>query len=142
MSHTAVRLPAAQIVRVRPILRRSATYQAFKLLHVGYTLGPILAGIDKFANQLTDWSIYLAPRVESLLPVQGQQLLGWMGGIEILIGVLVAARPRIGGYVLAVWLWAIIANLLMIPGYYDVALRDFGLSLGAVALARLSRYFD
>jgi hypothetical protein len=86
--------------------------------------------------------MYLAPRVESLLPVSGHTFMLAVGVIEIAAGILVAVRPRIGAYVVAVWLWGIILNLLLVPGFYDIALRDFGLSLGALALARMSREFD
>ena len=102
---------------------------------------PILAGLDKFFEVLVDWDIYLAPVVTDVLPVSGHTLMLAVGVIEIAAGVLVALRPRLGGYVVAVWLWAIIVGLLILGDYFDIALRDFGLSLAALALARLAEAF-
>jgi hypothetical protein len=115
--------------------------QAFRILHVGFVVAPILAGLDKFFEVLVDWDRYLAPAVTDVLPVSGHSLMLAVGVIEIAAGVLVALRPRIGGYVVAVWLWAIIVNLLVAGDHFDIALRDFGLSLGALALARLAEAF-
>jgi hypothetical protein len=115
--------------------------QAFRILHVGFVVAPILAGLDKFFEVLVDWDRYLAPVVTDVLPVSGHSLMLAVGVIEIAAGVLVALRPRIGGYVVAVWLWAIIINLLVAGDYFDIALRDFGLSLGALALAKLAEAF-
>jgi hypothetical protein len=98
--------------------------------------------LDKFFHLLVNWNQYLAPQIASLLPVAPSTFMQIVGGIEIAAGLLVAVRPHVGAYVVAFWLWGIIANLLMIPGYYDIALRDFGLSLGALALGRLSRHFN
>ena len=113
--------------------------QAYQLLHAGFALAPVLAGLDKFANAMVDWEKYLAPRVAARLPVSPRTYMRVVGVVEIAAGLLVAVKPRWGGYVVAAWLWGIIANLLLIPGYFDVALRDFGLSLGALALGRLSQ---
>jgi uncharacterized membrane protein YphA (DoxX/SURF4 family) len=99
---------------------------------------PILAGLDKFFHLLVNWDQYLAPLATQVLPVSGHTFMLVVGVIEIAAGLLVAVRPRIGAYVVALWLWGIIANLLLVPGFYDIALRDFGLSLGALALARIS----
>ncbi len=115
-----------------------AIQQAYTLLHLAFVVAPIVAGLDKFTNLLVDWSDYLAPFVLNMLPVSGDVFMYIVGVIEIVAGVIVLARPRYGGYLVAVWLWGIILNLLMVPGFFDVALRDFGLSLGALALARLS----
>jgi len=115
--------------------------QAFRILQVGFVVAPILAGLDKFFEVLVDWDRYLAPVATDVLPVSGHSFMLAVGVIEIAAGVLVAFRPRIGGYVVAVWLWAIIINLLILGDYFDVALRDFGLSLGALALARLAEAF-
>ena len=115
--------------------------QAFRLLHVGFVVAPILAGLDKFFEVLVDWDRYLAPVATDVLPVSGHSFMLAVGVIEIAAGVLVALRPRIGGYVVAVWLWAIILNLLVAGDFYDIALRDFGLSLAALALARLAEAF-
>ncbi len=117
-------------------------YQAYRTLHFGFTALPIIAGVDKFFNMLVNWDLYLAPLIENLVPFSGHDFMLGVGVIEIAAGILVAVKPTIGAYVVAGWLWAIIANLLFVPGYYDIALRDFGLSLGAIALARLSEAFD
>ena len=101
----------------------------------------MIAGLDKFFHLLVNWDQYLAPVVAQALPVSVHTFMLAVGIIEIAAGLLVAVRPRIGAYVVALWLWGIIANLLLVPGFYDIALRDFGLSLGALALARLSREF-
>jgi hypothetical protein len=113
-------------------------YQAYQILHVGFTAAPILFGLDKFFHVLVDWDKYLPPVVSRLVGGHGHAFMLAVGVIEIIAGLLVAFKPRIGGYVVAAWLWGTTLNLLLIPGYYDVALRDFGLSLGALALARLA----
>ena len=112
--------------------------QAFRILHVGFVVAPILAGLDKFFEVLVDWDRYLAPVVPDVLPVSGHTFMLVVGVIEIAAGILVAVAPRIGGYVVAVWLWAIIVNLLIAGDYFDIALRDFGLLVAALALARLA----
>jgi hypothetical protein len=116
--------------------------QAFRILHVGFVVAPVLAGLDKFFDLLVDWDRYLAPVATDLLPVSAHTIMLAAGVVEIAAGVLVALRPRIGGYVVAAWLWAIIVNLLVLGDFFDVALRDFGLSLGALALARLAEAFQ
>jgi hypothetical protein len=121
---------------------RMPAYQAFRILYVGFIAAPIIAGADKFLHWLTDWTQYLAPSVARLLPVSPSTFMQGVGVVEIVAGLLVAIKPKIGGYVVAAWLAGIIVNLLMMPGYYDVALRDFGLMLGAIALARLARHFE
>jgi hypothetical protein len=103
---------------------------------------PCPSGLDKFTHFLTNWDQYLAPAVERLLPVSGHTFMLLVGIVEMAAAVLVASRPRIGAYVVGAWLLGIILNLLLIPGYFDVALRDFGLALGALALARLSEEFE
>jgi hypothetical protein len=115
--------------------------QAFRILQVGFIVAPILFGLDKFFEVLVDWDRYLAPAVTDALPVSGHTVMLAVGVVEIAAGVLVALRPRIGGYVVAVWLWVIIVNLLVVGDYFDIALRDFGLSLGALALARLAEAY-
>jgi hypothetical protein len=116
-------------------------YQAFLLLRTAFTLAPVLFGLDKFVNVLTDWERYLAPTINDLVPGSAHQAMLVIGVVEVAAGVLVALRPRIGGYVVAAWLAGIIVNLLLIPGFYDVALRDFGLFVAALALARLAAVF-
>lgn len=132
--------PAPAAVRTRPVVGRPA-YQAFLFLYAGFIALPIVAGLDKFFHLLVNWDQYLAPVVTKMIPVTGHKFMLAVGVIEIAAGVVVAVRPQIGAYVVTVWLWGIIVNLLLIPGFYDIALRDFGLSLGALALARLSREF-
>lgn len=113
-------------------------HQAFLLLRTVFTVAPIAFGLDKFANLLTDWPQYLAPWIDDLVPGTAQQAMYAVGVVEVLAGVLVAVLPRIGAWVVAAWLAGIILNLLTLPGFYDVALRDVGLLIGAVALARLA----
>ncbi|MEU9304092.1 hypothetical protein [Streptomyces sp. NPDC048269] len=116
-------------------------YQAFVILRVGFTVAPILFGLDKFADLLVDWPAYLAPWIDNVVPGSAQAAMYAVGVIEILAGVTVALAPRFGGWLVAGWLAGIIVNLLTIPGHYDIALRDFGLLLGAVALARLAERY-
>ncbi|WP_326750803.1 hypothetical protein OHB56_01485 [Streptomyces sp. NBC_01635] len=116
-------------------------YQAFVILRVGFTVAPILFGLDKFANLLVDWPAYLAPWIDDLVPGSAQAAMYAVGAIEIVAGLAVALAPRFGGWLVAGWLAGIIVNLLTIPGHYDIALRDFGLLLGAVALARLAQRY-
>jgi hypothetical protein len=114
-------------------------YQAYQILHLAFTAAPILAGLDKFFHLLTNWDMYLAPWVARLLPVSAHEFMLGVGVIEVIAGVLVAFRPRIGAPVVALWLVGIIANLVSMGAYFDIALRDLGLSLGALALWRLSK---
>jgi uncharacterized membrane protein YphA (DoxX/SURF4 family) len=119
-------------------LVREPARQAFLLLRTVFTVAPILFGLDKFLNLLTDWPIYLAPVATAVIPVSGQTFMYAVGVVEVLAGLLVAFRPRIGSLVVAAWLLGIIVNLLILGNFYDVALRDFGLFVGAVALNRLA----
>lgn len=118
------------------------TFHAFVLLRLGFALAPILFGLDKFLNLTADWTSYLDPGLASLLPGDPQQIMYAVGVVEILAGILVALRPRIGSYVVAGWLGGIIVNLLALGSYYDVALRDFGLLLAALTLSRLAVVHD
>lgn len=118
------------------------SYQAYRTLLLGFTVAPIVAGLDKFFDLLVDWNKYLPGVVNHLVGGHGHALMMVVGTIEIAAGIGVALRPRIFSYVVAAWLWGIIINLLLIPGYFDVALRDFGLSLGALALGRLSAEYS
>ena len=120
----------------------SPAYQAFRILQVGFIAAPILAGLDKFFHLLVNWDQYLPSVVTRVSPIDGHNLMLIVGVIEIVAGIGVALKPRIFAYVVAAWLALIIANLLLIPGYFDVALRDFGLFLAALALARLSQQFS
>jgi hypothetical protein len=116
-------------------------FQAFTLLRIGFTVAPILFGLDKFLDWLVDWRVYLAPEVNDLVPGNAHQAMLAIGVIEIVAGLVVAVLPRFGGPLVAVWLAGIIGNLLLIGGYADVALRDFGLLLAALALSRLAWAF-
>jgi len=119
-------------------LRTDPAYQAFVLLRTVFTVAPLLFGLDKFVNLLTEWPGYLAGWINDIVPGTAQQAMYAVGVIEIVAGVAVAVVPRFGGLLVAAWLAGIIVNLLTIPGFYDVALRDFGLLVAALALARLA----
>lgn len=116
--------------------------QAFLLLRSVFTVAPIVFGLDKFTNVLADWPGYLAPLINDIVPGTSQQAMYAVGVVEILAGVAVALLPRYGGLLVAAWLAGIIVNLLLIPDYYDIALRDFGLLVGALALSRLAVAHD
>ena len=120
----------------------SAARQAFQILYFGFIVAPIVAGLDKFFHLLVNWDQYLAPTIARLLPIGAHQFMLAVGVVEVVAGLIVALKPSIGGWIVAAWLWGIVINLLLIPGYFDIALRDFGLSLGALALARLALYFE
>src|SRR4029450_10770854 len=129
-------------VAQRPADLKDPTYQAFWLLRIGFVVAPILFGLDKFFHILVDWDRYLAPEFADLFNAQAHTLMYGVGAIEIAAGLVVALRPRLGGYLVAAWLAGIIPNLLLIGDYYDIALRDFGLFLAALTLARLATAFD
>ena len=112
--------------------------QAFLLLRTTFTVAPILFGLDKFTNWMTDWTAYLAPWIDRIVPGTAEQAMYAVGVTEVVAGLLVAVLPRIGGLVVAAWLAGIIVNLLSLGDYYDVALRDVGLLAAAVALSRLA----
>ena len=120
----------------------STSYQAYQILRLGFIVAPVVAGLDKFFHLLVDWDKYLPPFVNRLTGGHGHELMLAVGVIEIAAGLGVAFKPKVFAYVVSAWLLLIVVNLLMIPGYFDVALRDFGLALGALALARLSQEFD
>ena len=117
-------------------------FQAFALLRIGFTVAPILFGLDKFFNWLVDWPIYLAPEINDVIPGNAHQAMLVIGVVEIVAGLVVAVRPKFGGYLVAAWLGGIIVNLMLLGDFYDVALRDFGLLLGAVTLSRLATAFE
>src|SRR5215216_5416159 len=121
------------------VLRSDPAAQAFMLLRIAFTVAPILFGIDKFANVLTDdWTRYLAPAFNDIIPGNAADAMHIVGVVEIVAGLVVAVSPRFGGLLVAGWLGGIIVNLLIVGGYGDIALRDFGLLLGALTLARLA----
>ena len=132
---------SAGITSARAESVSSPGYQAFQILRTGFTVAPIVAGLDKFLHLLVNWDQYLPAFVNNLTGGHGHQLMLAVGVIEIVAGLGVAFKPRLFAYVVSAWLLLIVANLLMIPGYFDVALRDFGLSLAALALARLSQEY-
>lgn len=120
---------------------RDPAYGAYRMLHVGFVVLPVLMGLDKFTNLLTDWPGYLAPWIVELSPFSAQTAMYVVGVVEIVAGLAVAVKPRYAAYVVALWLAGIIVNLLTYSGFYDVALRDFGLLIAALALARLAAVY-
>jgi len=123
-------------------LTSNPTFQAYQILHFGFTVAPIIAGIDKFLHLLVNWDQYLPPVANQMLGGHGHEFMYAVGVIEIVAGIGVFLKPKIFAYVVSAWLVLIIVNLLLIPGYFDVALRDLGLALGALALGRLASTFD
>jgi hypothetical protein len=120
-------------------LRSDPGAQAFMLLRLAFTVAPILFGLDKFAEvMISDWPKYLAPEFNDLIPGSAQDAMYIVGGVEIVAGLVVAVSPRFGGLLVAGWLAGIIVSLLLVGGYADIALRDFGLLLAALTLARLA----
>jgi uncharacterized membrane protein YphA (DoxX/SURF4 family) len=122
--------------------RSDPAYGAFLLLRIGFTVLPIIMGLDKFTNLLTTWENYLAPWIVDIVPLSAHQTMLVVGVIEIVAGIAVAIKPRYAAYIVAAWLAGIIVNLLSYPGFYDIALRDFGLMLAAVTLGRLAYVYD
>lgn len=120
----------------------SPSFQAYQILHVAFVIAPIVAGLDKFFHLLVDWDKYLSPLVSGTLHVAPHTFMLAVGAIEIVAGLIVAFAPAIGAWIVTAWLFGIIVNLLAIPGYYDIALRDFGLALGSIALARLASEYS
>ena len=125
------------------VLRSEPAAQAFLLLRIAFTVAPILFGLDKFAEvMISDWPKYLAPEFNDLIPGSAQDAMYIVGGVEILAGLVVAIMPRFGGLLVAGWLGGIIVSLLLAGGYADIALRDFGLLIGALALSRLASAYS
>jgi predicted Kef-type K+ transport protein len=122
--------------------RSEPAYGAYLMLWIGFTALPILFGLDKFFNVLTHWEAYLAPWIVSIIPISGHQAMLVVGVVEIAAGVAVALKPRYAAFVVAAWLAGIVINFLTYSGFYDIALRDFGLMLAALTLARLATMFD
>ena len=123
-------------------LKNDPAYQAFLLMRIAFTVAPILFGLDKFFNVMVDWERYLAPWINDIVPGTASTAMHLVGIVEIVAGIFVALKPRYGAYVVAAWLGGIIVDLLTYSGYYDIALRDFGLMLGALTLARLASVYD
>jgi hypothetical protein len=130
-------VPASNVLRTDPAA------QAFMLLRIAFTVAPILFGLDKFAEvMISDWPKYLAPEFNDIIPGSAQDAMYIVGGVEILAGLVVAISPRFGGLLVAGWLGGIIVSLLLVGGYADIALRDFGLLLGALTLVRLASAYS
>jgi uncharacterized membrane protein YphA (DoxX/SURF4 family) len=136
------RLHAHEVQHVLHRVRTEPAFAAFVLLRVGFAVLPIWMGIDKFFNGMTYWPHYLAPWIVRLLPFSAQTAMYVVGAVEIVAGLAVALKPRYASYVVGVWLAGIIVNLLTYSGFYDVALRDFGLLVAALGLGQLARAFD
>jgi uncharacterized membrane protein YphA (DoxX/SURF4 family) len=136
------RAPAITAASVVERAKDDAGYQAFLLLRIGFAALPILFGLDKFFEVLVNWEIYLAPWINDIVPGSATDAMYAIGVIEIVAGIAVAVKPRYGAYLVAAWLGGIVVNLLTYSGYYDIALRDFGLMVGALTLARLASRYD
>jgi hypothetical protein len=121
---------------------RDPRYQAYAVMRLAFTVAPIAFGVDKYFNVMVDWPKYLAPWINNIAPGSGQDFMYFVGAVEILAGLVVAIKPRYGAYLVAGWLFGIVINLLSYSGFYDIALRDFGLMLGAITLARLASVYD
>jgi uncharacterized membrane protein YphA (DoxX/SURF4 family) len=127
---------------VRPARRSEPAYHAYLLLRLGFVVLPILFGIDKYTNALVHWDKYLAPWLDRIMPGTAHEFMFLVGAVEIVAGLIVLAKPRYGSWLVAAWLAGIVVNLLTYSGYYDVAMRDFGLMLAALTLARLASVYD
>lgn len=141
MQH-AIYAPSAGIHTQREAGAHSPEYQAYQILHWAFVAAPVIAGADKFVGLLTNWDQYLAPVLARISPLGTHGTMLAVGVVEIAAGLVVALKPRVGAYVVAAWLVGIILNLLLLGSFFDVALRDFGLCLGALALGRLSAVYD
>lgn len=138
MSATAAHRSSSGHAPTGPTISAVGAHRAFLLLRTVFTVAPIVFGLDKFTNILTDWPGYLAPWIDGIVPGDAQQAMYLVGVVEIVAGLVVAVRPRWGALLVAAWLAGIIVNLLTYSGFYDVALRDFGLFVAALALAALA----
>ena len=133
----------ATTARTRADVRTyTPAYQAYQILHVAFTIAPLIAGADKFFHFLVNWDQYLSPMVTRTLPISAHAFMQAVGVIEIVAALLVALMPAVGAWIVGLWLCGIVVNLLTIPAYFDIALRDIGLALGAFALARLAVEYD
>jgi hypothetical protein len=139
-THTA---PSAAHQSRAERLKTDPTFQAFWLMRLGFTLVPILFGADKFAHVMVNWDKYLAPDLQRWLsPFDTvHQTMYVVGGVEIFAGIVVLVLPRVGGYLVALWLAGIIVNLAIIGGYWDIMMRDVALFLLALTFARLASAF-
>jgi hypothetical protein len=114
-------------------------FDAYRLLRIAFVAAPLAMGLDKFLNLLTQWPKFVCPLIANR--IAPETFTRMVGPVEMVAGVLVLVKPRVGALVVATWLFLVIVNLLLIPGYFDIALRDLGLFLAALALARLSVLF-
>jgi hypothetical protein len=121
---------------------RDPRYQAFMLMRLTFTIAPIAVGVDKFWNQMVYWPQYLAPWINDIAPGSAQDFMYFVGAVEIAAGIVVLIKPRYGAYLVAAWLAGVVTNLFSYPGWYDIAVRDFGLMLAALTLARLASVYD
>jgi hypothetical protein len=143
MSSIAIPAPAAPpAAAFWQRLRHEPAFAAFMLLRVLFTVAPIAFGVDKFFNAMVDWPGYLAPWVDDILPGSAQDFMYFVGAVEIVAGIVVAVKPRYGARLVSLWLVGIVANLFTYSGFYDVAVRDFGLLLAALTLALLAPAYD
>ena len=143
MSAVAQAVPTQHVLHAtRGRVRSDPAYQGYLLLRIGFAVAPIVFGLDKFFNVLVHWEQYLAPWIDHIVPGSASATMQLVGVVEIAAGLAVAVKPRYGAYLVAAWLGGIIVNLLTYSGYYDVALRDFGLMLAALTLARLASVYD
>ena len=133
---------AGTLPRTATIERAEPARQAYQILHFAFFIAPVIAGLDKFFHLLANWDLYLSPFVNNLVGGHGHEFMLAVGVIEVIAGIGVLVKPKIFAWVVAFWLLGIVGNLILLGNFYDIALRDFGLSLGAFALARLSRAFD
>jgi hypothetical protein len=138
VAYRRVEQPSVENAELRP----AAFARAYTILYYGFIALPILAGLDKFTHLLVNWDQYFSPFFAGMIGPLAPYFMRIVGVVEIVAGIVVAIAPQFGGYLVAAWLWGIIINLLSIPGYFDIALRDFGLSLGALALADLAKVRD
>jgi uncharacterized membrane protein YphA (DoxX/SURF4 family) len=144
MANVAHSGPYSGIYIDREQLAKNPTYQAYQILHLAFVVAPVIAGLDKFFHLLADWDAYVAPVFQKILGgTDGAHVFMLVVGVvEIGAGLVVALKPRIGAYVVAAWLVAIIVNLLASGHFFDIALRDLGLCLAALALGRLAMTYD
>ena len=145
MATEALTLPTTEAEHLTPEASatwRDPRYQAYALMRLAFTVAPIAFGVDKYFNVMVHWPKYLAPWINNIAPGSGQDFMYFVGAVEILAGLVVAIKPRYGSFLVAGWLAGIVINLLSYSGFYDIALRDFGLMLASLTLARLAAVYD
>jgi hypothetical protein len=136
-------MPSVSTFRLKSVNSNSSqSLQAYEILHTGYVIAPLVAGLDKFTNRLVNWEQYLAPELPARLGMTPRSFMRIVGAIEMAAGIGVALKPKVFGYVVSAWLFGIVGDLGVRGRYYDIALRDVGLALGALALGRLSHQHE